>query len=581
MQDDVYFQVVADAGADGARPLADIGVGLRAALKQAIRAGKPTHSYIVGHVTYTVDFHSWLVTDSVTHNVRPLRVVARKLAIADQTTPLGDNAPVGAAGETELALGVPVPRVQVRYRDMWVALPVPTGESVLAGGVVTLQHPPAAKDARQEGAKQGDAMQGGAGVPVEEVFIADVANLLLFHQATGHTYPFRVTAGPHAKSPVLRATPVTSVRALGDHWHWGPGTLTKAMRECITARVPVTPQCTPWPGKLPSSEWLPLRAFGSQGIGSSVFDALPMSLTATIMDGPALVASRSARRQDSGVWPFLPDASPALEMQFAMKCGEIVPQPRASPLSPSPTPFVEPMGRVLDPSVPDDMRRIRLVIAYMGCTLRASHVMQIVEIVDPGRLPAMKNVMALRAAQLRRMKTAIDTASVDWERGTPAAAKFARACAESPSAYTGNALMLFHGSRSLQPADVVCQGGPSMDHSSDSSFYGRGIYGSTSAQYVRRSYVHRASNRAGLMSGVCQMLAFVGVAGNTYNAGLARGIRRDAVRGTVVGADPTGGTPLQIHSASGYLNATCNDRNFAFYFDHDVTPAYLITFRPE
>ena len=104
MQDDVYFQVVADAGADGARPLADIGVGLRAALKQAIRAGKPTHSYIVGHVTYTVDFHSWLVTDSVTHNVRPLRVVARKLAIADQTTPLGDNAPVGAVEEAELAL---------------------------------------------------------------------------------------------------------------------------------------------------------------------------------------------------------------------------------------------------------------------------------------------------------------------------------------------------------------------------------------------------------------------------------------------------------------------------------------------
>lgn len=264
--------------------------------------------------------------------------------------------------------------------------------------------------------------------------------------------------------------------------------------------------------------------------------------------------------------------------RFAALCGQSF-----LPSLPVETP-AEPMGRVLTPSNPNDLRRIRTIIAYMGSTLDVSHVMQVVEIIDPARLAAVRAVQQVRAKQLAAMKDAITSADeyLESKAKRPLAHEFAMACATANGAQQGNPLLLFHGTRALRPADVVCSGGPSMDHSADAAFYGRGIYASTSAAYVQRAYAHRLDDRACLLSGVRQMLAVVGVAGNTYNARTRKRLSWDSVRAGVPSVAATSATPetkLDVHSVSGYLDSSCSSRNFAFFYDTDVAPAYLITYR--
>ena len=267
-----------------------------------------------------------------------------------------------------------------------------------------------------------------------------------------------------------------------------------------------------------------------------------------------------------------------LHHSFAATCGQ-----NFLPSLPSETP-AEPMGRVLNPSNKDDLRRIRAIIAYMGSTLEVNHVMQIVEIIDPARVASVRAVQQVRAKQLAAMKDAI-TATEEFlgnRAKRPLAHSFAMACASAKGAEQGNPLLLFHGTRALRPADVVCSGGPSMDHSADAAFYGRGIYASTSARYVQRAYAHRLDDRACLLSGVRQMLAVVGVAGNTYNARTRKRLSWDSVRAGVPSVPATSMSremKLDVHSVSGYLDSSCDSRNFAFFYDTDVAPAYLITYR--
>lgn len=577
----VVFQVEATIhSVSGAPQRMDMAPFLQSKIQEALEQRQGSVSYTVGQATYHLDMYSWVVTHLESGSMQPVRAVVRT-----HTTSHSGAGGGGEPVERELVHGTAASRVHVRYRGRWVVLSESMSANVLGGGLVTLSV--------KRGTVPGGALLGGEGSSsddlVSEDFTSDTRNLLLFHHETAHAYPFRVAGGAHATAVIARSTPAEGVRALADHWHWGPGTSTRAMMACMamaaSTAAPPLPQHVGM-GRVQQG-LLPLRVFGSNAEGT-VLQSLPLAMTTCIMEEHAAQRSRLAPRIDTGKFPYIPSHCEAQEMRYATQCQRFIPTMPDAILS-------EPMGRVLDPELPGDNAKIQYIIRYMGATAKVGHVLQVVEIIDPVRLPAVHAVMRVRGRQLGAMKTAVDEAQAQCEQAgdDPALPSiqdcevgygYAAACASSDGASTGNPLMLFHGTKARRPADVVCAGGPSMDHSADAAFYGRGIYGSTSAAYVQRAYAHRVDERCSLLSDVRQVLAFVGVAGNVYNARTVRPVHLDTVRSTaptIRNSSAAGtATKLNVHSISGYLDMSCASRNFAFFYDNDVAPAYLITYRP-
>ena len=280
----VRFQVVMPAR-DGQEKVMDMANGLQREIKDALRAGHTSHTYTVGQGTYELDLHAWVLVNEDKRLLQPVRAV--------EVVDTGVDGAATTQTQRPIVQGSANHHVQVRYRGTWVSLPADQANAVLAGGTTALSAP------------CGTAT-------MSEQFVSDTSNLLLFHNPTGQTYPYRVAAGSHPKSIVISFTPTVRVRALGDHWHWGPGTTTTEMLECMAA-APV-PRSVSYGAGSAQHGVLPLRVFGQRADGYTL-EPLPMELTRTIMDMPDLVSSRRAQRDDCGTFPFTSKKCPAKEMR--------------------------------------------------------------------------------------------------------------------------------------------------------------------------------------------------------------------------------------------------------------------------
>lgn len=284
--DNVRFQVVMPTR-DGREQVLDMASTLQREIKDALRAGHTSHTYTVGQGTYELDLHSWVLVNEDKRLLQPVRAVEVDTAAAG-----GD----AARTQRPIVQGCASHHVQVRYRGTWVSLPTDQAQAVLAGGSTALSAP-----------------HGAA--TMSEQFVSDTNNLLLFHNPTGQTYPYRVAAGSHPKSIVISFTPTVRVRALGDHWHWGPGTTTREMLECMAASA--VPRSVRYAAGSAQHGVLPLRVFGQRANGYTL-ETLPMELTRSIMTMPHLINSRYAQRDDCGKFPFTSSTCAAKEMGYVV-----------------------------------------------------------------------------------------------------------------------------------------------------------------------------------------------------------------------------------------------------------------------
>ena len=445
-------------------------------------------------------------------------------------------------------------------------------------------------------------------------YTADLMLMLLCHTRSKRVFPLRVTATRDPNSAVLRQAGDLGRLVLFGGWHWAPGTLcalmttqdgsqtrpptTLAEVEQISARLALVPRVQLDEALPAPSGRLPLRLLKRFKGVASVLDPLPIALTTQVSSNPDLVQSRMTPRMPEDFedhYPYTFKSGTALEPEYARDLAVDFLKQGGWSDGLDDDAAIEPMARILDPRVPKDLERLSSIISYLAATLEVAHVLQVAEVSDPVRTRSVKATARIRGRQLSRMREVLS----QHNRGVHAACDkrvelgLERALdnASTPAAALGNPVMLWHGTGSADPVEVMVCGGPSLDHSREGRFYGKAVYGSTSAAYSHRQrFTHKCRDEKYLLTGVHQMILFVGVAGNSYNAHSRTGLRMDDVRKQVATAataalNPTS-TPsgadkaaaVSVHSVTGYARSQ-PERNYAFYSDCDFAPAYLVTYR--